>query len=94
MGIFELWVRSAESREQTLVNGKRLEQVTSENIEDAVLYKAALNHLDRIFIGVNTMFIFKYPLMRLKADEVREIVKIGNPTLNESEIEELVFKRL
>lgn len=26
------------------------------------IYSATLNHLDRIFIGVNTIFVFKYPL--------------------------------
>ena len=68
--------------------------MTNENAEDEAIFKTALNHLDRIFIGVNTMFIFKYPLMRLKADEIREILKIANPTLDTAGLEVLVFQRL
>ena len=40
------------------------------------------------------MFIFKYPLMRLKADEMREIIRIANPTLDTTAQEELVIQRL
>ena len=40
------------------------------------------------------MFIFKYPLMRLKADEMREIIRIANPTLDATAQEELVIQRL
>ena len=40
------------------------------------------------------MFIFKYPLMRLKADEMREIIRIANPTLDATAKEELVIQRL
>ena len=40
------------------------------------------------------MFIFKYPLMRLKADEMREIIRIANPSLDTTAQEELVIQRL
>ena len=40
------------------------------------------------------MFIFKYPLLRLKADETRATVKIANPLLEEQALEDLVFQRL
>lgn len=96
-GIFEINVSSAESYEQTLVNGQRLhpcEEVIASDDGDQVLYKVALNHLDRIFIGVNTMFIFKYPLLRLKADETRSILRIANPLMEEHLLEALVFERL
>ena len=96
-GIFEINVASAESFEQTLVNGKRLQPAeddvaTKEN--DGVIYKARLNHLDRIFVGVNTMFIFKYPLQRLKADELRSGLKSANPTMDEQALEALVLQQL
>lgn len=96
-GIFEINVTSAESYEQTLVNGQRLrpcEEVPETDDGDQILYKVALNHLDRIFIGVNTMFIFKYPLLRLKADETRSILRIANPLMEDHLLEELVFQRL
>ena len=69
-------------------------QLKKEIEEDQEIFKTTLNHLDRIFIGVNTMFIFKYPLMRLKADEMREIIRIANPTLDATAQEELVIQRL
>lgn len=50
--------------------------------------------MDRIFVGVNTMFIFKYPLLRLKADESRSILKTANPSMDEQALEDLVFQRL
>lgn len=30
--------------------------------------KVSLHHLDRIFIGVNTLFVFKFPLLRYRTD--------------------------
>jgi len=96
-GIFVLSVDSNESYERTLVNGKRLkleEDDQADQVSDGKVYKAALNHLDRIFIGVNTMFIFKYPLQRLKSDEMRSILQIANPLMEKSELEGLVLQRL
>ena len=33
-------------------------------------YGVYLHHLDRIFIGMNTLFLFKYPMMKVKTDEI------------------------
>lgn len=63
-------------------------------MNNQILYKVALNHLDRIFIGVNTMFIFKYPLLRLKADEMRAQLKTENPSMEDQELETLLFQNL
>jgi len=57
-GFFQILVNSKECWEQTLVNGKRLGKSESNENE----YTEILSHLDRIFIGVNTLFLFKYPL--------------------------------
>jgi hypothetical protein len=54
-GNFEIIVDSEDCWEQTFVNGKRLTKRDQE-------YFVQLFHLDRIFIGVNTLFLFKYPL--------------------------------
>jgi hypothetical protein len=32
-------------------------------------YGMKLHHLDRIFIGMNTLFLFKYPLMKKAQDD-------------------------
>jgi hypothetical protein len=40
-------------------------------IEDNIKYSAILKHQDRIFIGVNTLFVFRYPAMRLKLESIQ-----------------------
>lgn len=67
-GHFKLLVIGKEAFEQTLLNGKRLhpEPQTLEEDEDLKRYSSDLSHLDRIFIGVNTLFLFKYPLMKFR----------------------------
>ena len=49
-----------------------------------------LNHLDRIFVGVNTLFLFKYPLYKNYKANVEQQLKEQNPELDVSELEELV----
>lgn len=55
-------------------------------LED-LIYSATLNHLDRIFIGVNTIFVFKYPLQKLKFENLKRLVKNSSPYADISEIE-------
>lgn len=55
-GLFVLQVKNKECWEQTLVNGQRLPQVGD-------VFQVVLNHLDRLFVGVNTLFLVKYPLL-------------------------------
>jgi hypothetical protein len=86
-GEFTLVVHDKECWEQTLVNGKRLEENNGENHEE---YSTTLNHLDRIFIGVNTMFLFKYPLKKDYRKNVENKIHEQNPGLDDDEIKELV----
>jgi hypothetical protein len=67
--MFKIIVIGKEAWEQTFVNGKKLEpegkvkendSISSDNMQ----YGIMLHHLDRIFIGINTLFLFKYPLMK------------------------------
>lgn len=73
-GMFKIIVVGKDAWEQTMVNGKRLklEGETEDNqsqSSDDNKYGMVLHHLDRIFIGMNTLFLFKYPLMHLKQVE-------------------------
>jgi hypothetical protein len=38
-------------------------------------FAAVLNHLDRIFIGVNTLFLFKYPLQKFVREKYAADIK-------------------
>lgn len=35
----------------------------------------SLRHLDRIFIGVNTLFVFKFPLLKYRTDTIMAELK-------------------
>lgn len=62
-----------------MVNGNRLDETKSENEEE---YMVPLNHLDRIFVGVNTLFLFKYPLYKNYKANVEQQLKEQNPELD------------
>ena len=44
------------------MNGKHLDKDSK---------STCLRHLDRIFIGVNTLFVFKYPLLRYRNETLK-----------------------
>jgi len=70
---FQITVTVKDAWEQTLVNGRRLEPITSNSDQEE--FAAVLNHLDRIFIGVNTLFLFKYPLQKFVRDKYAAAIK-------------------
>lgn len=45
-----------------------------------------LNHLDRILFGKNTIFVFKYPLMKKRLIAIREQIREENPSIEEEEL--------
>ena len=95
-GHFKLLVVGKDSYEQTLLNGKRLlkEVLLSEEDEDLQRYSCELSHLDRIFIGVNTLFLFKYPLMKFRQDQIQEQVCQTAEQADEDTIHRLVKDEL
>lgn len=52
------------------------------------IYSATLSHLDRIFIGVNTIFVFKYPLQRVKMENIKNLIINSSPYADPQEIEQ------
>lgn len=74
-GMFKIVVIGKDAWEQTMVNGKRLAlegQADEDDSEgsDNNMFGMMLHHLDRIFIGMNTLFLFKYPLMHIQKQEM------------------------
>lgn len=84
-GMFKISVAGKEAWEQTMVNGMRLEEEIGNKVSnnndsfsssDEQVYSTKLHHLDRIFVGINTIFLFKYPLMRKIQDEIRQSLEL------------------
>lgn len=50
-----------EALDHILLNGKKIQENPETGLSEARLF-----HLDRILFGSNTIFIFKYPLMKRK----------------------------
>jgi len=74
-----------------MVNGKRLELSKDDGEEHQngqKVYTRNLNHLDRIFVGVNTLFLFKYPLQKQKARQVMEDKNLSSLTEAYKSLEE------
>lgn len=87
-GYISLNISGEEAYDQTLVNGKPLEKKEGNN------FKVELNHQDRICIGANTMFLFRYPLQKFKKDKVLKELVEQNPEMDPDEIEQKVEEKL
>ena len=53
-----------------------------------------LSHLDRIFIGVNTLFLFKYPLQSKLIQELIPTLRTIQPTLKVQELEQIALNEM
>lgn len=54
-----------------------------------------LNHLDRIFIGVNTMFVFRYPLQKYQRDKIAAQMRSEwQGEVDETELQHAVEQKL
>lgn len=63
-----------ESLDYIMINGERMQENPETGITEQRLY-----HLDRILFGKNTIFVFKYPLMKRKYMEIKESIREKNP---------------
>ena len=83
-GVISICVTSGAAFEQTLVNGK---QLISRNGSQTQIWSMALNHLDRICIGVSTVLLFKYPLQKYMKSKIMEEIGRSNPNMDPEEME-------
>lgn len=89
-GLIQFEMTGSSACEQTLINGKKL---PSE-------HKQILKHLDTIFFGSGAMLLFKYPLMKVKVEQITAEIKAETAgddqeeDLAEDEINILVMSRL
>lgn len=70
-----------------MINGERLQ----ENPETGIT-EQRLNHLDRILFGKNTIFVFRYPLMKRKLNEIKD--QIRDDQMTEEELDAKALEML
>jgi hypothetical protein len=64
-----------EALEHISINGDRIQQ------DDTGVCCQRLFHMDRVLFGSNTIFVFKYPLLKRKMFQIRSQLLESNPGL-------------
>lgn len=81
-GFIYLMATEPEALEHILVNGQKLEEQPETGVSEQRLF-----HLDRIVFGINTIFLFKYPLIKRKLAALTQKLREEFFKLPEEELE-------
>ena len=57
-------------------------------------YSIELNHMDRICIGMNTMFLFRYPQQKYQRDRLMHHISKTYPNLDPEDVEALYSEQM
>ena len=69
-GFIYLKATEEEALDHILINGGKMNEDPETGIAEHRLF-----HMDRILFGSNTIFLFKYPLMKRKLDQIKHEIE-------------------
>ena len=64
------------------------------DVTDGQKFSVVLNHMDRICIGISTMFIFRYPQQRFKKESMMQEIAAANPNLDPEQVEVMFARKI
>ena len=98
-GQIKLVVSGEEAHKNTLINGEQLPPAKENfhsmasndllGMEGSQNFSQILNHMDRICIGGNLLFLFRYPLKRFMKEKILTTLYLENQNADSDELERL-----